>query len=402
VKSKHVVLGLILICALALPAAAQQLIFKGKIVGPDGNPMKDAKVNMTNIDNGTKRTLKTDKKGEFFQLGVDDAKYDVEIVDPQGQTMWKSKIVVSIQYPDMTTELDLNFKTGEGMVTQPEGPRKFQIGGGNQNAQNQPTTGGQPTNNGAPPGMVPNPALTPEQRAKIEDIQKKKAAWEQVNAKFKAANDAEVAGQIDQAIALYKEANAIDPTYWQIWRNLAMTQMHAKQFADAEQSFTKALELVQNDPKKDPVEVAAMQHNLGAALIDENKVDEAIPHYKESIAGDPTHAAKYSYDLGVVLAHKSGLAADPAKKAAWTKEANDAFDHALQLDPNMADAYFQKGLMGFQDAKIVGKKMVVPPGTEEALQKYLELQPTGPNATLAKQYLDAIGSTIKGGYSKKP
>ncbi len=399
-KRLHAILGLvILLGVLAMPAAAQQLIFKGKIIGPDGNPMKDVKVDITNTANGVHRQLKTDKHGEFFQLGVDDGTYECVLTDASGQQMWKSKIAVSIQNPDMTTELNLNYKTGQGSLTQPDGEKKFTIGANATPTQNTGTenTGQQNTNT-----QTAVSTMTPEQKARMEEAMKKKATWEQVNAKFKAANDAETAGQMDQAIALYNEANAIDPTYWQIWRNLAMTQMHAKQFAGAEQSFTKALELVANDPKKDPVEVAAMEHNLGAALIDQNKVDEAIPHYKNSAQMDPTHAAKYNYDLGVVLAHKSGLAADPQKKAAWTKEANDAFDRALQLDPNMADAYFQKGLMGFQDAKTVGSKMVVPPGTEESFQKYLELAPTGPNADMAKQYLTMIGSKVKSTYSNKP
>jgi hypothetical protein len=68
----------------------------------------------------------------------------------------------------------------------------------------------------------------------------------------------------------------------------------------------------------------------------------------------------------------------------------------------MADAYFQKGVMGFQDAKTVSGKMVVPAGTEDAFQKYLELAPTGPNADMAKQYLQMIGSKVKSTYSTKP
>jgi hypothetical protein len=47
--------------------------------------------------------------------------------------------------------------------------------------------------------------------------------------------------------------------------------------------------------------------------------------------------------------------------------------------------------------------MVAPAGTEEAFQKYLELDPSGPMAQTAKDMLTSIGSTVETGFgtSKK-
>ena len=45
--------------------------------------------------------------------------------------------------------------------------------------------------------------------------------------------------------------------------------------------------------------------------------------------------------------------------------------------------------------------MVAPPGTAETFQKYLELQPTGPYADVAKQMLASIGAPVETGYGKK-
>jgi hypothetical protein len=45
--------------------------------------------------------------------------------------------------------------------------------------------------------------------------------------------------------------------------------------------------------------------------------------------------------------------------------------------------------------------MVAPPGTAEAFQKYLELQPTGTYADAAKQMLTSIGSSVETTYGKK-
>jgi hypothetical protein len=55
-------------------------------------------------------------------------------------------------------------------------------------------------------------------------------------------------------------------------------------------------------------------------------------------------------------------------------------------------------------ATLQGDKMVAPPGTADAFQKYLELQPTGTYADAAKQMLASIGSSVetKFGTKKKP
>jgi hypothetical protein len=46
-------------------------------------------------------------------------------------------------------------------------------------------------------------------------------------------------------------------------------------------------------------------------------------------------------------------------------------------------------------------KVVAPPGTAEAFQKYLELQPNGPHAAEAKSMLALVGSTLETTYGTK-
>jgi hypothetical protein len=45
--------------------------------------------------------------------------------------------------------------------------------------------------------------------------------------------------------------------------------------------------------------------------------------------------------------------------------------------------------------------LVAPPGTVEALKKYLELAPNGAHAEDAKQMIDFVGSTVETQYQKK-
>lgn len=78
-----------------------------------------------------------------------------------------------------------------------------------------------------------------------------------------------------------------------------------------------------------------------------------------------------------------------------------AFDKSIAADPTKADAYYQKGVNMIGKATLQGSKTVAPPGTAEAFQKYLELQPNGPYADVAKQMLETIGASVETTYGSK-
>jgi tetratricopeptide (TPR) repeat protein len=72
-------------------------------------------------------------------------------------------------------------------------------------------------------------------------------------------------------------------------------------------------------------------------------------------------------------------------------EAVAACDKSIALDPTKADAYFIKGSALFSNSKLGGNgKYEVPPGTVEALNRYLSLEPNGDHAKDAKAMLDAL------------
>jgi hypothetical protein len=78
---KHLAILLFAVLALGLsvPAALAQASgsVKGVCKDAQGNPIADAVVVWTNLDNGQKYTLKTNKKGEYFSLGLAPGKYTV-------------------------------------------------------------------------------------------------------------------------------------------------------------------------------------------------------------------------------------------------------------------------------------------------------------------------------------
>ena len=64
------------LCVPPLFAQASGSI-KGVCKDAQGNPIVDGVVVYANQDNGQKYTLKTNKKGEYFSLGVSPGKYNV-------------------------------------------------------------------------------------------------------------------------------------------------------------------------------------------------------------------------------------------------------------------------------------------------------------------------------------
>ena len=68
---------LLMLGLCASPVFAQSGTVKGVCKDVDGKPIADAVVVYTNLDNGQKYTLKTNKKGEYFSLGIAAGKYDV-------------------------------------------------------------------------------------------------------------------------------------------------------------------------------------------------------------------------------------------------------------------------------------------------------------------------------------
>src|SRR5580698_2084461 len=71
----------VLAAALCVPPVFAQASgsVKGVCKDAQGNPIADATVVFANQDNGQKYSLKTNKKGEYFSLGVSPGKYTVTL-----------------------------------------------------------------------------------------------------------------------------------------------------------------------------------------------------------------------------------------------------------------------------------------------------------------------------------
>ncbi len=364
------------ICSPSALAQASGTV-KGVAKDAQGNPLADAVVVYANQDNGQKYTLKTNKKGEYFSLGLTPGQYSVTLYRNADDAKANKELFHFNKFQVALDENTLDFD----LKKQAEDAAKGQ-------------------------------GLTPEQVKQMQEAQEKQkkesTTIKALNEKIVAANTSIKAGDFDAAIATLTEATQMDATRDVIWAQLADAYRgsalkqtdpaeKSKRFGEAVVDYQKAIDIKQKNietaTKKDPndnKQLAAYYNNLGEASGKSGKIDDAIKAYGQAAQVNPEAAAGYYYNMGAVLTN-----------AGKVDEAIAAFDKCIAADPNRADAYYQKGVNMIGKATLQGDKMVAPPGTAEAFNKYLELAPTGPYADVAKQMLASIGAAVETGFGKK-
>src|SRR5262244_3644558 len=101
-----------LFAALAIPVVAQTGALgtvKGVCKDAQGNPIADAQVVWHNDDNGRTYKLKTNKKGEYFSLGIEPGMYTVTLTKDGKQLFTQSKEKVEVE----EKQFDIDIKEQE-------------------------------------------------------------------------------------------------------------------------------------------------------------------------------------------------------------------------------------------------------------------------------------------------
>ncbi len=119
----------------------------------------------------------------------------------------------------------------------------------------------------------------------IEDVLEKRVESEVVIHLFKGGTYHDK-GMIDEAIAEYKKAIAIDPNYVSAHHLLGIACHDKGMIDEAIAEYKKAIAI-------DPNHVSA-HHNLGIAYSSKGMTDEAIAEYKKAIAIDPKDASAHN------------------------------------------------------------------------------------------------------------
>jgi tetratricopeptide (TPR) repeat protein len=374
-KQRLVVVVLVaLLAALCAPSVFADATgtVKGVCKDVDGNPIVGAQVEWANTETGRKYDLKTNSKGEYFSLGIAAGKYTVTLSKDGKEIFHFNGFNVNLD----ENKLDFDLKKEMQAVAQGQG-------------------------------------LTPEQAKQQKELQEKIAkennTIKTLNESLAAAKQASDAGDFDTAISTMAKATEVDPNRELLWAklgdyNLSSTAKQtdsaekAKRYDAAATAYQKAIDLKQKALEADPAKktpdtnkvLASFYNNLGKAEAQVGKTDEAVKSYNQAAQLDPAGAGMYYFNLGAILTN-ANVKNDPEMR----KAAVEAFDKAIAADPTRADAYYWKGTNLIGAATLQGDKMVAPPGTAEAFQKYLELQPTGPHTEEAKAMLASLGATVE-------
>ena len=375
-KQRLVMMALVaVVAALCVPSVFAQATgsVKGTCTDVQGNPIAGATVEWNSPETGHKYTLKTNKKGEYFSLGIEPGKYNVRLL-LNGQELWHIT-----NFPVKVDENVLPFDLKKEQATQAQGQ-----------------------------------GITPEELKRRQEAAEKAAkeadTIKMLNEKLATARaDMQPAtANFEQAIALMTEATQVDSTHDVLWATLGDAYRYyapkqtdptekAKRYEQALDAYQKALDTKQasldkgeKDPKANQT-LAGYYNNLADAQGKAGRVDDAVKSYAHAAQLDPDGAASYYYNTGAVLTNANRY-----------DDAIAAFDKSIAVDPNKAEAYYQKGvnLIGKATTDPKTGKVIPAPGTAEALNKYLELQPNGQFAEGAKGMLQYIGSTIETSFGK--
>src|SRR5579872_299590 len=345
---------------------------KGVCKDFEGKPIPQATLEWVNQNTGRKYSLKTNNKGEYFSLGIDPGKYNVALIK-DGKQLYNFQ-----NFPVGLEEVTLDFDLQKEQAKQAAGA-----------------------------GMSPEELKKHEEE--IAKQQKESNTVKALNEKLAAAKASSDAGNFDDAIAQLTQATQMDPSRDLIWFKLAEAYRNsALKQTDNDEKKKRMEQAVEDDQKaidikkaaydaattkkpEDAKTLAAYYNNLGDAAGRAGKVDDAVKAYDSAAAINPEGAAGYYFNQGAVLVN-----------AGRNDDAIVAFDKSIAADPNRADSYYQKGVSLLGKAKTDASGKVIPaPGTAEAFNKYLQLEPTGPYAEPAKSMLQYIGSTVDINYGKK-
>jgi|SRR5215831_4707255 len=357
-KTKFSFAAMVTLLFLAAAASAWSQATNARIKGTitsGGKPLPDAQVVLTSKDNGRKFKYKTDKNGQVSGYGVPFGPYDEEVFNASGEAVFKKSLNITSE--NGTTENDISVEVSSGGA-------------------------GQPT-------------VSKEELERLKG-ERDKALNE--NALIAQLNPALQAKDWATAEPLLQKLIAMNPNRWDYQQALGNAQLSLNKFDDAVATYEKAIPAAENasktdakaDPAKAKAAVAQMLTNEGNAYLKLKKNDKAIESYTKAASLDPNPGTAY-FNL-CATQYNSGN----------TQGALAACDKAIASDPNRADAYFIKGSLMLGDSKMDKEgKLQAPPGTSDALNKYLELAPDGPHAADVKAMLQAIGAKIETTYKER-
>jgi tetratricopeptide (TPR) repeat protein len=363
----------VLVVGLAPRAAAQDGGIAGTILDVQGKPWENLPVTIVS-DQGTKIDTKTDAKGKYEFHSLRAGVYTLTVQLPT-QVFQGGQVKVGA---GQTVPADLNFKDivaknnpdyAKQMAKQEEDKQKFQ---------------GMKQHFDAGIAELEQVRLAKEKLAKAPADQRDAAKQEVLDTSNKAVTEFEAAKTA---------SNEKDPNLQLIMARLGDAYDSAGRTDDAIAAYKRAIELKPS---------FAYYNNLGGIYGRANKIEDATAAYQKAAEIDPPNAAQAWLNCGITLSNVGKY-----------KEATEPLKKATELDPKSAKAWYLLASALVADPSIykqtAGKIEVTPlPGTVEAYQKAIDLDPNGTYGQQAKQGLDQLNqmtggiTTQVGAKKKKP
>jgi tetratricopeptide (TPR) repeat protein len=354
----------VLIWLFAGLASAQTGMIQGKVLDEKGQPLQDALVLIERIDVRGNYKVKTKKKGEYLHAGLPLGRYKVTLTINGKEVDQVNGVQVGLD----PTQVDFDLAKVAARQQQAE----------------QAATSGQGLSEQQLRGM------SAAERKKYEEALEKRREQmgknKELNDTFNAGMQALQANNFPEAVTSLTRASEIDPAQPAVWANLAEAQNQLAQqrtgderaqlFATAEASYQKAITL---EPEN-----ARFYNNLGLLMVRAGKLDEGKQQLTRAAELDPANGGQYYFNLGAIMINTGN-----------SEAATGAFQKAIELDPNYANAHYQLGTALVGSAEINADGSIKPvPGTIEAFQKYLELEPNGPMADAARTMIQTLAGSV--------
>jgi tetratricopeptide (TPR) repeat protein len=302
------ILASVVVLGFALPAAAQGMI-TGKVVDAAGMPVVDAKITIEQTEGATRKfETKSDKKGEFIQIGLQSAPFKVTAVAKDGTAVANTR--VSQRGPSAVrlvigggagNDAGLAAKTAELRKAFDEGVALSRAGNYDQSVES----------------FNKAIAINP----KCQDCF--------YNIGFAYAQKKEY----DKAEENYKKALEAKPDYAEAYNGLANIYNAQRKFDQAAEASAKASQLSAAAPGALQGGNADSLYNEGVILWNGGKIADAKAKFTAAIAANPNHGESH-FQLAMALVNEGKL-----------KEAGEEFNTYLKLSPEGANAATAKALV---------------------------------------------------------
>jgi tetratricopeptide (TPR) repeat protein len=366
------------LAAWIVPAAyAQNATLSGTVFDMMGKPYPDVTLVMKSVETSKETDVVTDAKGHYSAPGLAAGTYNVDLKtkdkDGKDYLLYQTGLKLAAA---TTPTFDVNLKElqEQGKLAAVEAIRK----------QQEAEVQFQALKTHYDAGLA---AITTMKAAQAKLATTPKDQQDPVKDQITQAGGTAVT-ELNQALELEKPD---DPNRSIVLSRLGEAYESMGKWQEAADTYQKAITL-----KPD---VAANYNNLGNDLAKSGKVDEARAAYQKYVDLNPTDAALAWRNFGTVLYNSNRM-----------KESIEPLQKATTLDPKNATAWLLLGiaLVNTMEFKTVGDKItpVMQPGTIEAYQHAIDLDPNGPIGAQAKQGLDSlqamgVGITTKVGEAPK-